>query len=187
MIKRQHLSIALFALLGGCIGGILSHHLLRDKGAYANNAPSHKKVVRSESFTLVDKNGDYRGELRVQEDGNPSLILADKNGTLRLLFLISEGKINLNLKDINENTWFSLFNSKSPTMNLFDKDGHIRASLSLDGSGVPSLMLKDENDLIRAALGGVQLESPKTGTSVKRAVSSLVLFGVDGKVFWSTP
>ena len=187
MTKKQYVPIVLFAFIGGFIGGTLSSHISRDKMAFADSKPSHEKVIRSESFTLVDGNGEYRGELRVQEDGNPSFILADKNGKFRLLFLISEEKVNLNLKDVDEKTWFSLFNSKGPAMNLFDGDGNVRVSLGLDVNGAPSFELKDENNLTRAALGSVQLKSPKTGSAIQRAASSLVLFDVDGKVFWTIP
>jgi hypothetical protein len=187
MTKKQYASIVLFTIVTGFIGGKLSNHMLIGESVFADNRTSHEKVIRSESFTLVDKNGEYRGELRVQKDGNPSFVLADKNGKFRFLFLITDDKVNLNLKDVDEKTWFSLFNSNGPTMNLFDKDGHVRTSLSLDINGEPGLELKDKHDLTRAVFGGVKLESPKTGSAVKRAASSLVLFDVDGKVLWSVP
>ena len=187
MIKKQYVPIVLIALVAGFVGGKLSNLMLIGESVFADNRTSHEKVIRSESFTLVNKNGEYRGELRVQKDGNPSFVLADKDGKFRFLFLITDDRVNLNLKDVDEKTWFSLFNSKGPTMNLFDKDGHVRTSLSLDINGEPSLELKDKGSLTRVALGGVKLKSPKTGSAVKRAASSIVLFDVDGKVLWSVP
>jgi hypothetical protein len=53
--------------------------------------------------------------------------------------------------------------------------------------GEPSLTLSDAQGRDRAVLGTVDLQNAATGSTEHRSPSSLVLFGEDGKVVWSSP
>ena len=53
--------------------------------------------------------------------------------------------------------------------------------------GQSSLHLEDERNKTRAVIGHTSLEQAATGVVEERPVSSIVLFGKDGKVTWKAP
>jgi hypothetical protein len=61
-------------------------------------------------------------------------------------------------------------------------DRLLRLLVGSDGAGV---QLSDPN--LRAVLGNADLQDPRTGSTITRPLSSLVLFDKNGKVAWSAP
>ena len=74
-----------------------------------------------------------------------------------------------------------------PGLYLMSGLASIRATLQLDDDGSPRLELLDANNRARAVLGRTVLETIRTGESIERPESSLVLFDKDGKVIWRAP
>ena len=81
----------------------------------------------------------------------------------------------------------ALYGSGIARPGLYLMDGSIRAKLQLDDDGSPRLELLDANSRARAVLGPTVLETIRTGESIERPESSLVLFDKDGKVLWRAP
>ena len=115
----------------------------------------------------------------------------------RFVLRDESGKVRAKLEVVNETVVFG----------VHDEDGTVRASLAMVKSGAPSLSLYDKDGNTRAILGYTELETTRTltkledtstgmvmkyettrtGKITKRAESSLVLFGKDGKVIWQAP
>ena len=91
------------------------------------------KVIEAEKFILRNTNGETRGVLLILDDGNPALILFDKDGKMRVRLDTSK---------------FGFF---GVGLSLFDDIGKGRAALLLTPTGMPVLNLTER--IPDAALG----------------------------------
>lgn len=132
-------------------------------------------VVEAEKFVLRDSSGRKRA-LLTASDSNVTFSLYDRKGA-----------IGVSLETIDD---------KGSSLFLTDKKSKIRLLLR-SKEGMPKVMIIDKNGRIRAVLGRtsdkeVILERTpywkvKTELYKNRPESSLVLYGKEGRLIWSTP
>jgi len=79
MSINQYSLIFIAVVISGFLGGLVSGRLFIAQPALAETALQHQKVIRAETFKVVDSNGKVRGRL----DSN-ALTLFDKNGKTRV-------------------------------------------------------------------------------------------------------
>ena len=163
--------------------------------------------ARAESFVLVDETGRRRAELGMDDD-QPVLRLLDEAKVVRASLNLLDDWPKLVITDpsgrIRTNIGYSVF----PSVGLFDEDGNIGATLSmpdgrptlglfdegkargvfgLDASGSPSLSLLNAEGHLRAALGSTTTENTETGAVTTFPISTITLFGDNGRVQWQAP
>lgn len=148
------------------------------------SGPSHSTAsseVRAMRFVLVNSAGR---NLACLEDGGagPALTLYGEKFLTRFTSrFVAIG---------NENGGTAMLHSHG--IYLYDNDvsrsllGNPRATLTLDDQWMPRLALSDEKQQ-RAVLGVAELADTKTGTQIKTAPSTLMLFDNAGKVLWAAP
>lgn len=71
-------------------------------------------------------------------------------------------------------------------LQMYDTKGNSRIALVMDKDGSPVVELEDSKGIIRVALGA-QITDSDDGTETKHPVSTLMLFGPDGKVLFKAP
>jgi hypothetical protein len=152
--------------------------------------PAVADVVRARRLEVVDAAGKTRAGLSLGPDGGPRLLLfdasekpratlsVDSKGSPRLLLSGEAGKTRASL---------SVGPDGSPRLFLFDASEKLRASLGVESNEGPRLHLYDAAGGTRATLGTISLEGVKTGQTMKRSESSLVLFSQDGYTIWQAP
>jgi hypothetical protein len=159
--------------------GILALSLLGNYGEpRAKLAIEGNSNTPSLSFYSRDDFPIPRLELSLSDEGNPLLAFSDKDGALLM------GHTGL---FINRVGWGSLrlgVEGEIPVMQ--DKAGG-RPHPGVEHDIGVALELSDADQHIRTVLGQTNLEIARTGEGIKRPVSSLVLFGKDGKVLWQAP
>jgi hypothetical protein len=112
------------------------------------------EAIAAEEFCLVDKKGNIRAVLSLNEDRQPRLLLFDNNEKLRLSFYIEEGQPGIELLDTNEKTRaaLGLGDNGQPALLLLDKEEKVQASLEMGEDGGPGLDLYDPAGELRASL-----------------------------------
>jgi hypothetical protein len=112
------------------------------------------KVVRAESFELVDGEGRARGGLAVRRDGGVELKLVDKGGKIRSEIRLDEkGHPILRLWGKDETcVGLGILSDERPYFTLYDKDGKPRVGLRIVSDGNAGLVLCDKNRTIRVAV-----------------------------------
>jgi len=149
-MKRQWL-YAVVALAGGVLGGFIGGKL--SSLAAASIRPTADKIVTAQQLLLVDAKGNTRGELRLNQKGDPGLSLYDHSGKLRA-----------NLEVATDADWgFKFFNGSGTVrlaititpdgitaLRLFDSHGHPRALLGIDAEGEPGMdFYSEQGKLLR--------------------------------------
>ena len=163
-------------------------------------------VIRAKAFVVEDESGKTSAGLSSFQDG-PRLSLFDGNAKERVGLSIFKDGPRLELRDENGlmRAGLSVFKD-GPGLTLYDEGGKDRVVLSVfkDGLGLrlsdengnsrtvlgvfkngPALRLSDENGIIRFQAGKTAIETPD-GKTIEYPESSLILYGSDGKVIWST-
>ncbi len=139
---RQYGLLILTAFIGGILGGAISVKYLSGEIAFAQNDPAlirleqvYAKKIITEAFFLQEPKTDnpLDGEISIprlalttEPDGNPKLIMQDKNGKSRL--------------------WFRLHEENGVSIDLFDESENIRAQMAVNRDGNPILSLNDPPD-----------------------------------------
>jgi hypothetical protein len=176
-------TIILLALAFGCglLGGALSAKLLLLELASTHGELRFKEVIVANEFHLVDDQGKDRWVLRLSKEGEPNITFINKRGWAPMAIGVNKDG-------------FPFFNmipdphkKGGPTISLMDSQMKNRALLRLSEKGDPHLSLLDRDGQRRAVLGGIVVKNPVTGLSERRPVSSLVLFGDDGRIIWAAP
>lgn len=211
MNKKQYGLIALLALVGGLIGGMVSAQFFTINPVHAQKKSKPANVIEANEFRLVDEKGKVLAELKERTldtislktrkvtrslpTGEPVLVMYGKYNEMSLsdtkLHIRNKGLLakmrNSILLYLNPEPYFILQQNEGigPFVHLQDEYGP-RASLFLKG-GVPTFRLIDEKGQTRTVLGKSDLEVTATGETQKRTESSIVLFGRDGKTIWSVP
>ena len=208
MKKRDYALILTIAMFFGLAGGVVVSWIFNSQTVFAQKTAGHEKVIVAEEFRLVDKDGAQLATLHVDQTGQPSLVINDNAHTPRLTMVFgSEGALNFGLNDKKgkktvfmevddkgattlgmgkPNVLLSVSADGRPLLNL--SDGYrSRAVLGLWPDGDPNLTLRDKDGNRRAVLGRIEPESSQIAIIEKRPISSLVLYGEDGRVLWNTP
>src|SRR5579863_10297918 len=82
MKDRKFWLYPILALVGGVFGGAFSGQFFpRDAEAAARAA----RVLRAESFVLVDSDGRQRGAFRVDDEGGSAIVFYDQDGARRVV------------------------------------------------------------------------------------------------------
>jgi hypothetical protein len=104
LAPRQYWGVLAVGLLSGLVGGVLSDRLLSTDTVWAQ---LRQKVVYSEEFLLVDKNGKPRGGLGLGADGAVGLTLAGRDG-IKILYVSPDDPHVLRLADKSGKTLWEL-------------------------------------------------------------------------------
>lgn len=128
MIGKDHRVTFVLNLAAGLAGGLLSAWLFVGSPVVAQEETSQvAKVLASEEFRLVDRQGRLRALLSFSPEGEPYLALLDEQDTRRV--------------------WLGL--SRDSGLAVRDADGRTRLILSLDPDGEPSLVVRDRQHKAR--------------------------------------
>lgn len=203
MKQKQYLLLAVLAFIGGIIGGTLSGKISVNEGAYAVGKPS--KAIEAEKFRLVGKDGGLLGEWKSDTDsnGNPEVTLwLGKIGPHFGLVSIETSKFSsgievygdqsiLFIRAFKKSSWIRMQGPSQPLYSekrLLGESSYIELKAG-SGTELPSLALGKGDiglERTRAVLGHTRL-TDKTGSTITRPPSSLVLFDKDGHVKWRAP
>jgi hypothetical protein len=165
------------------------------------------KTIEAEGIVLVSE-GKVRARLE-HRDEETSLVINDKEGNKRLRIGVgniggfmetcyADGQYSIQFHETGGLPSLGLYAPKfdHPIISIAGtRSGGVinvekmdsRAGVRIETMKQVGLSIRDEIGVERVALGTAELENTTTGTTTKRAPSSLVLFNKEGKVFWSTP
>jgi hypothetical protein len=172
---RRHLLLPAVTLIGGMIGGMISQQVLVGRFVLAAGKPSHEKVLRAESFELVDAAGEMRAYWTHQNgrtvlqigdhraDDNTFILMQKPHGVAMALASSGQHSIMVNCDD--DGAYIKFLDRSLRTARL---------TTQLDADGVPSLTIRDQDGTSRAIFGGP-------------GGSRIVLFGEDGDAIWAAP
>ncbi|HEX3409168.1 MAG TPA: hypothetical protein VHS07_02755 [Candidatus Binataceae bacterium] len=143
---------ATLALVGGIIGGALSGHLLPREAEAAAGAA---RVLKAEKFVLVDRSGNERGVIQVNENG-AAIAFYDQKGSKRVVLgETSNGRDGLAIYGANgrQMAGFTVNEDNQSSVTLYDPaNGRARVGLGVAASGEPALVLFDKNGRDRAEM-----------------------------------
>ena len=125
MTARRERWIVVVALVAGIVGGAAAQWLLAVTPVFADKTSPHAKVVRAETFELVDADAHVHAELQIGVDGNPALIFYDVDHQVRAVFdLTGGGNARLFLSDDQGKTraTFGLGKDGAPFLHFIDED-----------------------------------------------------------------
>ncbi|MGH7273001.1 MAG: hypothetical protein ACREIQ_00890, partial [Nitrospiria bacterium] len=150
-----------------------------------------KSVAGITGLAIYDKEGIARAGLGLSPDGRPGLALLGQDGMVRAGFgLFPKERPGLFLYDMQGigRAVFGLTDNADPVLSLFDNQFKQRAMFSLaPNNGEPAMTLYDKDANPLALLGSTDLERTNKESIERRSASSLILFGKDGNIIWSTP
>jgi len=172
MAYRERWMVALLAISGGLVGGILSPCIFQPSviaGQIPHEMVAEKFVVQDNDGNRVatlDANGlavaDHKGNPRIilgalpNSDGAPSLVFSDQKGHMRAILAAFADRTILEFDDANEKPQISLMVGPGgkKALSLFDRDGKVRGSVIVTEDGHAGLVLGDlvENDKGQAAI-----------------------------------
>ena len=172
---RRHLLLLAAALIGGMIGGIISQQVLVGGFVFAAKESSHEKVLRAESFELVDAGGEKRAYW-THQDGRTVLRIGDRKTDDNYFILMQKPHgVALALASSGNNSIMVNCDEDGAYIKFLDKSLRTaRLTAQLDADGVPSLTIRDQEGTSRAVYGGLE-------------GSKIVLFGEDGDAIWAAP
>jgi len=93
-------------------------------------------VVTAREFRLVDKDGNLRAHVYTDENGEPGMVLYDRNGTNRAQFdtFQSVPSMILNSPDGGRSTYFGMDENGRSILNMYGNHGEELASMDVTGS-----------------------------------------------------
>lgn len=137
---------------------------LCEKPFHTKDEPSRycNEAIAAEEFRLVDKNGNVRAVLELNEDGQPRLLFFDKDDKLRISFYVENEAPGVELLDTNEITRaaLGLGSNGQPSLQLLDKNEKVHALLQMGEDGRPGLDFYDRHGELRSSLSLMEGEMP---------------------------
>jgi hypothetical protein len=172
---KRHLLLLAFTLIGGMLGGMISQQVLVGGFVFAAKESSHEKVLRAESFELVDGAGEKRAHW-THQDGRTVLRIGDRRADDNTFILMQKPHgVALALASSGHNSIMVNCDEDGAYITFLDKSLRTaRLTAQLDADGVPSLTIRDQEGTSRAVYGGSE-------------GSGIVLFGEDGDAIWAAP
>lgn len=140
MKKNEFILFLSASIFAGLIGGILSNQLIFNKTAYAQEEQQYGTLVQAQELRLVDKNGNPLIALAISENtGEPFLLMySKKDNKYRFMIDIDDGNPRLIMRDKEAQTRIVLGSAevtsklkgtieKKPISSIvmFDKDGKL--------------------------------------------------------------
>lgn len=217
MSRKSFFLIFIAASVSAFLGGFASNQLYltahaKAKGKQQSIQPFPEfKVVEANQFRLLDMEGNCLAKLTIEEYFKSALdLLKSEQGEeyskrYRAVLEMGTGsrtmKITENNIELKAGSTQTDLSSDSLTIRDIkdgskqtDSSGRLtiqeisRPRIMINASkGFTAIKIYDEEGNERAALGSVNLNVIATGEIQKRPESSLVLFGKDGKVVYSSP
>jgi hypothetical protein len=175
----QYIVAGAIALVAGFVGGSMPDALTRTAESSQEGREITRVIVATE-IHLVDEEGKERWILKLSKDGEPAMTFINKAGWAPMA-------LGLNKTGVPYCNMVLEPHKAGPTFSLLDSDMKTRAVLGLRESAEPYLSLMDPTGQVRANMGSIDFRNPLTGAKEKRPVSSLVLFGEDGRILFSVP
>jgi hypothetical protein len=152
---QAHMLVA--AVIGGLVGGAVASRLAQGTAVICAQPPAApEKVLRAETFEVLDKDGKVRATLTSQGDEGPTLRLLDTDGEDRVvLSLHPTDEAVLAFRDKGQRARLSLALLKEgPRVDLWDPAGkNIRTAWRTAADGAPLLELYDQYMRRRAVFG----------------------------------
>jgi hypothetical protein len=152
---QAHMLVA--AVIGGLVGGAVANRLALGTAVVCAQPPAApEKVLRAETFEVLDKDGKVRATLTAQDDKGPTLRLLDTDGEDRVILSLNPTEeALLAFRDKGQKARLSLTLLKEgPRVDLWDPDGkNIRIALRTAADGAPLLELYDPHMRRRAVFG----------------------------------
>ena len=104
--------------------------------AFSYPAMQASDVVTAREFRLVDKDGNLRAHVYTDENGEPGMVLYDRNGTNRAQFdtFQSVPSVILNGPDGGRSTYFGMDENGRSILNMYGNHGEELASMDVTGS-----------------------------------------------------
>ena len=163
------------ALIGGMIGGMISQQILGGESVFAARETPHEKVLRAESFELVDHAGEKRAYW-THQDGRTILRIGDRQADDNYFILMQKPHgVALALASSGHNSIMLNCDGDGAYLKFLDKSLRTaRLTAQLDAGGVPSLTIRDEDGNSRAVYGGPD-------------GSGIVLLDEEGGSVWAAP
>lgn len=111
-------------------------------------------VIAAEEFCLVDKKGNVRAVLGLNDEDEPCLLFLDENENHRISVYVDDGQPGIDLADPNEHVraTLGLDDDSRPSLLFLDKEEKVHASLMLLEDEGPGSDFFDENEVLRASL-----------------------------------
>ncbi|MGQ9610965.1 MAG: hypothetical protein ACUVWN_16840 [bacterium] len=140
MKKKEFILFLSASIFAGLIGGMLSSQLIFNKTAYAQEEQQYGTLVQAQELRLVDKNGNPLIALAISENtGEPFLLMySKKDNKYRFMIDIDDGNPRLIMRDKEAQTRIVLGSAevtsklkgtieKKPISSIvmFDKDGKL--------------------------------------------------------------
>jgi len=175
METRRHLLLLAVALIGGMVGGMISQQVLLGGFVFAAKDSFHEKILRAESFELVDADGEKRAYW-THQDGRTILRIGDRQADDNYFILMQKPHgVALALASSGHNSIMVNCDQDGASIKFLDKSIRTaRLTAQLDSDGVPSLTIRDQDGTPRAVYGGSE-------------GSGIALFGEDGDAIWAAP
>jgi hypothetical protein len=185
MSKQRHSLTMLLALIAGLVGGVVSNQFFMGQLVFAEKKAAHEKVIRAESFEVVDQEGNLHASLSHSEYGTTSLLLIPQGTEYAFSAIVSASGVNVGIDSGEKRNSVSLLVSDNLThLGLDSQKSEIDIRIDRSGSHIDLL---DKDGKSRAVLGTSELIQKDTGTKEMRSICSLVLADEEGKVVWKAP
>lgn len=145
-------------LVSGAIVVLLLH-----SNFFGEPSDPGSKEIRAKKFTLVDANGEERGELAIMRNGQPGFgIWNKKTATSASIYMDDSGMPHIELEGEDDKVGLELMvlEKQMPMLVLRDSLGRRRIVVAVGKSGRPQVNLYDENKVVRCSVSLAEEDQP---------------------------
>ncbi len=186
--NRMFKRIAMGSLLPIACLALMGQAKKPPKTAVPSASPATPKTISAEAFVLKDSNGKVRAELSMAGTG-PSLKLRNEAGIPMVNLSLNDGAPGgplLMMSDAQHHAsiTFSVLDGNGTQVSLIGERPEVQLRLGVTPEGT-SVELSDKEGFATSIGNGVA--AGKNGKAKKTSAASVVLYGKDRRVLWSTP
>jgi hypothetical protein len=162
MSGKQYRLLLVLTILSALVGSMVSNFLFREQIVGAQPTVQQVEDIRTERMVVVDKEGNSRAFFGLNNDGELSWQLFDKDGDPRFALEVDKkGGLQLEIaKSKRVLLRFSSLSTGAPQLEILNRYGHPRAAFGLNVSDEPQLEIRNRYGDPRAALGLDALGEP---------------------------